>query len=117
MSCLFTLGGPSIGASTSTSVLPMTIQGQFPLGLTCLISLLSKGLSRVFFNTTFQKHQFFGAQPSYGPILTSIHTYWKNHNSDYTDLCWQSDVLSLLFNMLSRFVIAFIPRSKRLLIS
>ena len=59
----FTSGGQSIGASTSTSVLPMNIQGWFPLGLTGLISLLSKGLSRVFSSTTVWKHQFFSAQP------------------------------------------------------
>jgi len=82
-----------------------------------LFNLAVQGLSRVFLSTTFQKHQFFGPQLSYGPILTSIHDYWKNHNSDYMDLCWQSDVSSLLFNMLSRLVIAFLPRSKHLLIS
>ena len=82
-----------------------------------LFNLAVQGLSRVFFSTTFQKHQLFGPQLSYGPILTSIHDYWKNHNSDYMDLCWQSDVSSLLFNMLSRLVIAFLPRSKHLLIS
>ena len=60
----FASGGQSIGASASASVLPMSIQGWFPLGLTGLISLKSKGLSRVFSNTTVQKHQFFGAQPS-----------------------------------------------------
>ena len=64
MSRLFTSGGQSIGASASASVLPMNIQDWFPLGLTDLISLLSKGLSRVFSNTTVQQHQFFGAQPS-----------------------------------------------------
>ena len=64
MSWLFISGGQSIGASASVSVLPMNIQGWFPLGLTGLISLLSKGLSRVFSNTTAWKHQFFGAQPS-----------------------------------------------------
>ena len=64
MSQLFTSGGQSIGASPSASVLPLNIQGQFPLGLTGLISLLSKGLSRVFSSTTVQKHQFSGAQPS-----------------------------------------------------
>ena len=57
-------GGRSIGASASASVLPMNIQDWFPLGLTGLISLQSKGLSRVFSNTTVQKHQFFDAQPS-----------------------------------------------------
>ena len=57
-------GGQRIGASASTSVLPMIIQDWFPLGLTGWISLQSKGLSRVFSNTTVQKHQFFGAQLS-----------------------------------------------------
>ena len=61
---LFASGNQSIGASASTSVLPMNIQGWFPLGMTSLISLLSKGLSRVFSNTKIQKHQFFSAQPS-----------------------------------------------------
>ena len=51
--------------------------------------------SRVFSNNTVQKHQFFGTQPSYGPTLTSIHDYWKNHSFDYTDLCWQSDISAL----------------------
>ena len=64
MSQFFTSGGQSIGVSASASVLPMNIQDWFPLELTGLISLLSKGLSRVFSNTTVQKHQFFGAQLS-----------------------------------------------------
>ena len=64
MSQLFESGGQSMGASASTSVLPMKIQDWFPLGLTGLISLQSKGLSRVFSNTTVQKHQFFSTQPS-----------------------------------------------------
>ena len=64
MSQLFTSGGQSIGASASTSVLPMNTQDWSPLGWTGWISLQSKGLSRVFSNTTVQKHQFFGAQPS-----------------------------------------------------
>ena len=65
MSWLFTSGGQIIGASalTSASVLPMNIPGWFPLGLTDLISLLSKGLSTVFSSTTIEKHQFFSAQP------------------------------------------------------
>ena len=62
VSLLFASGGQSIGASAS--VLPMNIQDRFPLGLTGLISLLSKGLSRVFSSTTVWKHQFFSAQPS-----------------------------------------------------
>ena len=64
MSQFLTSGGQSIGASVSSSVLPMNIQNWFPLGLTGLISLQSKGLSRVFSNTTVWKHQFFSAQPS-----------------------------------------------------
>ena len=58
---LFAWGGQSIGASASALVLPMSIQGWFPFGLTGLISLQSKGLSRVFSNTTVRKHQFFSA--------------------------------------------------------
>ena len=64
VSQLFTAGGQSNGASASTSILPMNIQDWFPLGLTGLISLQSKGLSRVFSNTTVQKHQFFDTQSS-----------------------------------------------------
>ena len=64
MSQFFAWDGHSIGASASASVLPMNIQDWFPLGLTGLTSLQSKGLSRVFSNTTAQKHQFFGAQLS-----------------------------------------------------
>ena len=70
----------NIGASAS--VLPMNIQGWFLLGLTDLISLLSKELSRVFSSTTIWKHQFFGAQPSSWSTFTSIHDYWKNHSFD-----------------------------------
>ena len=64
ISGLFTSGGQSNGASASASVHPVKIRGWFPLGLTGWISLQSKGLSRVFSNTTVQKHQFFNAQPS-----------------------------------------------------
>ena len=62
---LFASSGQSIGASTLASDLPMNIQGWSPLGLTGLISLLSKGLSKVFSNTTIQKHQFFGSNMYY----------------------------------------------------
>ena len=69
---LFTSGGQSIGASSS--VLPMNIQDWYSLGLTSLISLLSKGLSRVFSSTIVQKHQFFGAQLS-SQSNSHIHTW------------------------------------------
>ena len=64
MNQFFASGGQNIGVSASTLVLPMNIQNWFLLRLTGLISLQSKGLSRVFSNTTVQKHQFFGTQPS-----------------------------------------------------
>ena len=81
MSQLFASGSQSIGVSASTSVLPMNTQDWCPLGWTDWISLQSKGLSRVFSNTTVQKHQFFGAQ-LYSPTLTSIRDHWKNHSLD-----------------------------------
>ena len=86
LSQFFTSGGPNIGVSASASVLPMNIQGWFPLELTCLISLQSTGHWRVFSNSTVQKPEFFRAQlygPTlYGPTLISIHDYWKNHSFD-----------------------------------
>ena len=98
MSRLFASGGQSIAASASTSasVLPMNIQGWFPLDLIHLISLQSKGLSRVFSNATVQRHQFFSISIFYCPAITSIHDYWKNHNLDYMNLCRQSNVSALL---------------------
>ena len=90
MSCLFASGGQSIGVSASARVLPINIQGWFPLGLTGLISLQPKGFSRVFSSTTIWKHQFLGTQPSHGyHILTWL---LKSHSFDYTDLCSQGDV-------------------------
>ena len=88
----FTLFGQNIGASSSASVLPMNIQGWFPLGFTGLIALLSKGISRIFFSTTVWRHQFFGDQLLYGPTLTSIHDIWKNHTFNYMDLFQRSDI-------------------------
>ena len=74
MSQFFASGGQSIGASVSESVLPMNNQDWFPLGLIDLIYLVSKGLSRIFFNTTVQKHWFFGVQPS-SQSNSHIHTW------------------------------------------
>ena len=113
VSLLFASGGQSIGASTS--VLPMSIQGWFPLGLTGLISLQSNGLSRVLSSTTIQKHQFFGTQPS---LWSNSHICaWLLEKTVLTIRTFVSKVRSLLCEMLSRFVIAFLPRSKCLLIS
>ena len=112
VSRLFTSGSQSIGVSAS--VLPVNSQGWLPLGLTGLISLQSKGLSK----ESFPALQFKSINSSalsllYGPTLTSIRDYWKNHRFDYMDL---GKVMSLPFNMLSRFVIAFLPRSLLLLL-
>ena len=114
VSQLFTSGGQSIGASTS--VLPMNIQGWFPLGLTGLISLQSKGLSRVFFSTAVQKHQFFSTQTSLQSNF-HIYTWLLKKTIALTIRTFVSKVMSLLFNKLSRFVRAFLPRSKHLLMS
>ena len=89
---LFASGGQSIGASPSASVLPMNIQGWFPLGLTGLFSLHSKGLSGVFFSITVWKHKFFGTQPSWWSNSHIPKWLLKNHSFNYTNLCQQSDV-------------------------
>ena len=81
MSQFFASCGQSIGVSALASVLPMNTQDWFSLGWTGWISLQSKGLSRVFSNTTVQKHQLV-LNILYGATLTSIHDYWKNHSFD-----------------------------------
>ena len=82
MSQLFTWGGQSIGVSASASFLPMNTHWS-PLGWTGWISLQSKGLSRVFSNTTVQKHSFFATQlSSQSNTHIHIHDYWKNHSLD-----------------------------------
>ena len=115
VSQLFVPGGRSIGATTSASVLPMNIYGWFPLGLTGLISLLSKGLSSLLQHhsskaSVFQHPVFFMVQLSYLYITTGktiALTMWA----------FVSEVMPPFLNMLSKLVIAFLPRSKRLLIS
>ena len=82
VSQFFAWGGQSIRVSASTSLLPMNIQDWSPLEWTGWISLQSKGLSRVFSNTTVQKHQFFELSFLYSPTLTSIYDYRKNHSID-----------------------------------
>ena len=107
-------GSQSIEASAS--VLPMNIQGWLTLGLTDLFSLQSKGLSRVFFNTTVQKHRFFSAQLSLTVQLS--HPYMTTGKTiALTRRTFVGRVMSLLFSVLSRLAIAFLPRSKCLLIS
>ena len=82
MSQLLASASQSVEVSVSTSVLPMNTQDWSPLGWTGWISWQPKGLSRVFSNTTVQKHRFCSAQLSYSPTLTSIHDHRKNHSFD-----------------------------------
>ena len=115
MSQLFKSGGQSIGASASTSVLPMNTQDWSPLRWTGWISLQSKGLSRVFSNTTVQKHPFFSLAFF---IVQFSHPYMTIRKTiALIRRTFTGKVMSLLFNMLSRLVITFLPRSKCLLIS
>ena len=82
MSQLFAWGGQSTGVSALASFLPKNTQDWSPLEWTGWISFQSKGLSRVFSNTTIQKHQLFGAQLSSQSNSHTIHDYWKNHSLD-----------------------------------
>ena len=88
MSWLFASSGQSIGVSSLAPVFPMYIQGLFPLGMTDLISLQSKGLSRVFSNTTVQKHQFFSPQPS---LWSSSYTHTRPREKPWL---WLDEPLS-----------------------
>ena len=115
MSWLFSSGGQSTGASALASVLPMNTQDWSPLERIGWISLQSKGLSRVFSNTTVQKHQFSSTQLSLQSTSTCIHDYWKP--IALTRWTFVGKLMSLLFNILSSLVITFLPRSKHLLIS
>ena len=113
MSQLFPRGGQSTGVSALTSFLPKKSQGWSPSEWTGWIPLQSKGFSRVFSNTTVQKHQcsaFFTVQLS--------HLYMTTGKTiALTRRTFVGKVMSMLLNMLSRLVITFLPRSKRLLIS
>ena len=86
MSQFIASGDWSIGISASASVLPMNIQDWFPLGLTGWISLQSKGLSRVFPTSQFKSINSSVLSLLYGPTLTSLYDYRKNHSFDYRDL-------------------------------
>ena len=96
-------GGQSIGVPASTSVLPMNIQDWFPLGWTGWISLQYKGLSRVFFTPHFKSIHSSALSSLYSPTLTCIRDYWKT--IALTMWTFVGRVMSLLFNMLSSFVI------------
>ena len=110
VSQFFTWGGQSIGVSASAAVPPVNTQDWSPLGWTGWTSLQSKGLSRSLFQHHSSKASILWCSAFFRiPALTSTHDHWKNHSLD--------KVIPLLFNMLSRLVITFLPRRKRLLIS
>ena len=107
MSQFFISHGQSIGTSASASVLPMNIQDWFPLGLTGLISLLSKEFSRVFSSTTIWKHQLFSAQSS---LWSSSHLYMATGKTTTLTLhlCQESNVLLITFLLFFYFKFYFI---------
>ena len=111
---LFTSDGQNIGASASGTVLPMNICRLISFKFDWLTSLLSKELLKVFSSTTVGKHQFFSALPSLWP---SSHNRIERPYIALTIQTFVCKVVSLFFNTLSRFVIAFLPRSNHLLIS
>ena len=97
LSWLFASGDPSIGALASASVLPMNIQGWFPLGLTGLISLLSKDSQEFSLAPQFESITSLVFSFLYGPTLTSVPDYWKSNSFDYMDLYWQNGVSALSY--------------------
>ena len=113
--------GQTIGASASASVLPMNNHGWSPFGFTGLISLLSKGLSRLSSSTTIQKHRFLYAHSSLWTnthipfLITSLADYWKNHSLSIGTFV--GNVIPLLFNTPSSSIITFLPRSRCVFIS
>ena len=110
ISSFFTSGGQIIGASASASVLPKNIQDWFPLGLTGLISLQSKGLSRVFSNTTVKKQ--WSIQSSVFFMIQLSHLYVTTGKAIALNIwTFVGKVMSLPLNTLSRRIIAFLPRS------
>ena len=116
VSQLFTSGDQSIRVSASASVLPMNIQDWFPSGLIGLISLQVQGNPQESSPTPeFKSIDFSVLSLLCGPTLTSIYDYWKT--IAFTRWTFVGKVMSLLFNMQSSLVIAFLPRTKDLLIS
>ena len=111
MSQLFESGGQSFGASTLASVLPMNIQDRLPLESPCSPRDSQASSPALHFKSISSSV----LSPLYGPTLTSVHDYWEN--TALIIWIFVGKVVLLLFNMLSRFVIAFLPRSKRPLIS
>ena len=110
MSHFFASGGQSFAALGSAAVHPVDVQDWFPLGWTGLISLQPNAFSRVFSNTTAQKHQFFGAQLSLGSN-SHIHTWLLEKPLLWLIWTFVRKVMSLLFNMLSYFTVSIVSPS------
>ena len=91
VSWLFSWGGQSVGTSASASVLPMNIQGCFPLGLIDLSPYSPRDSQESSLAAQFESINSLALSLLYGPTLISVHDYWENHSFDYTDSCWQSD--------------------------
>ena len=106
----FTSGGQSIGVSASATVLPMNIQDWFRLEGLVGSSCCPKDSQESSPAPQFKSTNSLALRFLYSPTLTSIHDYWKDHSFDYTDLCWKTNVFA--FNTLSRFVIAFLLKSR-----
>ena len=98
VSQLFASGSPSIGALASTSFPPVNIQGWFPLGLIDWFDLLTVQGTLIESSPALQFESINSLALSllYGPTITSVHDYWKNHSFDYMDLCSQSDIAALI---------------------
>ena len=111
MNWLFASGGQSIGVAASASVLPVNIQDWFPLIWTGLISMHSKGLLRVFFNITVQKHQFFGSEAFFMVLLSHLNMT-SGKTVALTRWTFVGKVMSLLFKIL--FNILFLIRTVKL---
>ena len=92
VSQLFSSSGQSIGASALASVLPMNLEGWFHLGLTGLIPCSPRYSQESSLVPQFESINSSALSLPYGLTLTSVHDYWKNHNFDYMDFCWQSDI-------------------------
>ena len=99
MSQLFSSGGQCIGASASASVLLINIQDWFPLGLTVWSPYSPRDSQEPSPTLQFKSINSSAFSLLYGPALTSIHDYWKNHSFDFTDLCWQSNVSAFYFTI------------------
>ena len=115
MSQFFASGGQNIGVSALASVLPMNIQDWFPLGLTGGSPCCPRDSQESSPTPQFKSINSSALSFLYSPTLTSIHDYWKNHS--FARQTFVGKIMSLLFNMLSRLVMTFLPRSKRLFIS